>query len=177
MGLALRHLLAIAILPGTVTVVIPIWLTRRYAVSVSVPESFGGVVLAVLGVGVGAVGLALFVSSLARFGSEGRGTLAPWDAPRELVVSGPYRYVRNPMISGVVLILSAEALVLRSVPHAGWAAIFAAANAIYIPLLEEPLLAVRFGRVYEEYRRHVPRLIPRFRPWARGDAASDDHDR
>lgn len=176
MWLPLRHLLAVAILPGTVTVAIPVWLTRRYDVAVALPTSWLGWALVILGACTAAVGLALFLTSVLRFGSEGRGTLAPWDPPRQLVVSGPYRYVRNPMISGVVLILTAEALVLRSISHAGWAVIFAAVNATYIPLWEEPRLAARFGRAYEEYRWHVPRLIPRLRPWRGSDRVVRDGD-
>lgn len=63
---------------------------------------------------VGAAGLALFGSTLFLFWTRGRGTLAPWDPPRVFVAKGPYRYVRNPMIGGVIFILLAEALVLRS---------------------------------------------------------------
>jgi protein-S-isoprenylcysteine O-methyltransferase Ste14 len=117
------------------------------------------------GIGLLAVGLVLFLASLRRFLDEGRGTLAPWDPPRGLVVQGPYRYVRNPMISGVVLTLFGEAAVLLSRPHLLWALVFLGINAVYIPLLEEPLLAERFGADYREYRRHVPRLLPRWRPW------------
>jgi protein-S-isoprenylcysteine O-methyltransferase Ste14 len=91
--------------------------------------------------------------------------LAPWDPPRRLVVRGPYRYVRNPMISGVVLVLFGEALVLLSRPHLWWALVFLGINAVYIPLVEEPMLADRFGGDYQEYRRNVPRLLPRLRPW------------
>ena len=69
------------------------------------------------GIGLLAVGVVLFVASLGRFVREGRGTLAPWDPPRRLVVRGPYRYVRNPMISGVVLALFGEAALLLSRPH------------------------------------------------------------
>ena len=112
-----------------------------------------------------AAGLLLFASSLRRFVTEGEGTLAPWDPPRRLVVRGPYRHVRNPMISGVVLVLFGEAAVLLSRPHVMWALIFLAVNALYIPLLEEPFLAERFGDAYREYCRHVPRLLPRLRPW------------
>jgi len=69
------------------------------------------------------------------------------------------------MISGVIFVLTAEAMLLRSKPHAWWALTFLAINAVYIPLLEEPLLRVRFGDEYREYCRHVPRIIPRLRPW------------
>src|SRR6185295_13856231 len=97
--------------------------------------------------------------------SEGHGTLAPWDPPRALVVRGPYRFVRNPMISGVVFALFAEALVLLSRPHAVWAAAFGLLNLIYIPLIEEPQLERRFGEPYREYCKHVRRFLPRLRPW------------
>jgi protein-S-isoprenylcysteine O-methyltransferase Ste14 len=69
------------------------------------------------------------------------------------------------MISGVILILLGEALVLLSTSHMWWVLIFFGINAVYIPLLEEPQLESRFGDSYVEYRRHVPRLIPRLRPW------------
>jgi protein-S-isoprenylcysteine O-methyltransferase Ste14 len=69
------------------------------------------------------------------------------------------------MISGVILMLVGEGLVLRSTPHLLWAGIFFIINAIYIPLLEEPRLRSRFGADYEEYRKAVPRLVPRLRPW------------
>ena len=111
------------------------------------------------------IGVVLFAASLHQFFSRGLGTLAPWDPPRHLVVRGPYRYVRNPMISGVISILCGEALLLRSLPHARWAGLFLIINAVYIPLLEEPMLRDRFGDDYVRYTRHVGRLIPRLRPW------------
>ena len=165
MWMLLRHLFAITVLPFTVTILIPVWIIRRYAIDIGPPVSVGGVLLVILGSAVLVVGLALFASSLGRFVTEGKGTLAPWDPPRELVVRGPYRYVRNPMISGVVFILFAEALLLRSLPHATWGAIFVILNLTFIPLLEEPQLEERFGDSYQRYRRHVPRLLPRLRPW------------
>jgi protein-S-isoprenylcysteine O-methyltransferase Ste14 len=161
----LRHLLSVAALPFMVTIVIPAWLARRNAVSVGVAGSVPLLLLQVVGVGVLGIGLVLFASSLRRFATEGEGTLAPWDPPRRLVVRGPYRYVRNPMISGVILILFGEALLLLSRAHFMWALTFLAINAVYIPLFEEPQLAGRFGEEYEEYRRNVPRLFPRLRPW------------
>lgn len=112
-----------------------------------------------------AFGLFLFAASLRRFVTEGEGTLAPWDPPRRLVVRGPYRYVRNPMISGVLFILFGEALLLLSQPHLVWALIFLGMNVVVIPLVEEPGLRRRFGDSYSEYCRHVPRLFPRLRPW------------
>ena len=164
----LRHLAAIAILPFTVTVLVPRWIARANHVEPRLGQSAGELALQAAGVGVLAVGLLLFGSSLRRFATEGKGTLAPWDPPRRLVVRGPYRYVRNPMISGVIFVLVAEALLLLSRPHAIWALTFFGMNAVYIPLLEEPFLKDRFGESYREYCRHVPRVIPRLTPWSGG---------
>ncbi|HEX2718758.1 MAG TPA: methyltransferase [Gemmatimonadaceae bacterium] len=160
----LRHLLAIAALPFMVTVVIPRWIVRGAGV---VPAVHGGALLFVqlLGVVLLAIGLLLFASSLRRFATEGHGTLAPWDPPRRLVVRGPYRHVRNPMISGVVFVLFGEAATLLSRGLLQWALLFLAINAVYIPLIEEPMLRDRFGAEYDEYRRRVPRLLPRVTPW------------
>ena len=161
----LRHLLAITVLPFSVTVLVPVWLARRTGLEPVVGSTPAQLAQQVLGLGLLGIGAVLFVASLRRFVTEGQGTLAPWDPPRRLVVRGPYRYVRNPMISGVVLLLFGEALVLLSRPHLVWALIFLGANAIYIPLIEEMFLAARFGDAYREYCRHVRRLLPGWRPW------------
>jgi len=162
----LRHLFAIAVLPFGVAVLIPRWIARSYEIVPSLHTSLAGIALQVAGLVVLAVGLVLFVASLRRFAGEGEGTLAPWDPPRRLVVRGPYRFVRNPMISGVCLVLLGEALVLTSRPHAVWALVFAGINLVYIPLVEEPGLERRFGEAYREYCRHVPRIVPRVTPWS-----------
>ena len=165
MVVLIRHLLAILILPFTVAVLIPVRIAQRYEMAPDLGRSAEQIALQLTGVALGAVGLALFLSSLRRFATEGHGTLAPWDPPRALVVRGPYRFVRNPMISGVIFVLFAEALVLLSRPHAVWAAAFLVLNLIYIPLVEEPQLERRFGDPYREYRKHVRRFLPRLRPW------------
>lgn len=161
----LRQLLSVLILPVTVTMLVPVWIGTRAGVTWSLPQGIAAVASVAAGICSLGIGLVLFLASLGRFVTEGRGTLAPWDPPRRLVVTGPYRYVRNPMISGVIFLLIGEALVLRSWPHAAWAAAAAAVNAVYIPLVEEPQLERRFGEDYRRYRRHVPRLVPRARPW------------
>ena len=165
MLMLLRHLVAVAALPFVMTVVIPFWLARRDHVSLSPAATLSLLLVQLAGLILIAAGIVLFASTLRRFATEGKGTLAPWDPPRKLVVRGPYRYVRNPMISGVLIIMLGEALVLLSASHLWWFLTFLAINAVYIPLLEEPMLQSRFGDTYTEYRRHVPRLIPRFTPW------------
>jgi protein-S-isoprenylcysteine O-methyltransferase Ste14 len=170
--MALRHLLSIAILPLSVTVLIPWWLARLSGVSFSVAHGSRGLAIQLLGVVLLAIGLTLFIASVREFIVRGRGTLAPWDPPRHLVIQGPYRYVRNPMISGVVFILFAEALLLLSPLHGQWALLFVVLNLVYIPLLEEPPLEMRFGDAYRTYCRHVRRIMPRLRPWNGGPGAA-----
>ena len=113
------------------------------------------------------IGLCLVVSTVKLFLTVGKGTLAPWDPTRKLVVSGPYAYVRNPMITGVVLILLAESLIFYSSALCIWAIVFACVNIIYFILSEEPGLRKRFGKEYEEYCNNVPRIVPRLTPWKR----------
>jgi protein-S-isoprenylcysteine O-methyltransferase Ste14 len=165
----LRHLLAIALLPFTAAVLIPVWLARRDGLDIGPGPGPGAIAAQAAGLVLIGIGVTLFAATLRRFAGEGRGTLAPWDPPRRLVVRGPYRHVRNPMISGVLMVLAGEALALQSRSHFMWALAFFIINAIYIPLVEEPMLAMRFGERYNEYCRHVPRLVPRLRPWEQGE--------
>jgi len=161
----LRHLLSIALLPFLVVVIVPGALLEgsdevRPADHWWLPlRSFAGVILFVWG-------FAFFAWCVSLFARVGRGTLAPWDPTRHLVVTGPYRYVRNPMISGVALMLLGEAVVWGSRAVGLWAASFLAINHLYFVLSEEPGLARRFGQEYRTYKAAVPRWIPRLRPWA-----------
>jgi len=165
--MALRQVAAILMLPVTVTVVIPLWITRTAGVAFVAPRDAGELLLGAVGLIVLVVGLSLFVTTVTLFWTRGRGTLAPWDPPRVFVADGPYRYVRNPMISGVICILAAEALIVRSPSLGEWAALFVVINLIYIPLLEEPMLEARFGESYTAYKRNVRMFIPRLTPWKR----------
>jgi len=161
--MVLRHLLAILILPTTVAVVFPfVLLDVRW----TVPFSAGDALLVAIGGLFAACGLFLLGATVRRFATEGRGTLAPWDPTQRLVVSGVYRYVRNPMISGVLAIVLGEAGIFRSAEILAWAAVFFLLNAVYLPAVEEPGLVRRFGEAYDDYRRNVPRWIPRFTPWS-----------
>ena len=96
---------------------------------------------------------------------KGKGTPAPWDPPRKLVVAGPYRHVRNPMITGVLLVLAAESFLFTSWPLFGWVVAFFLLNTAYFIRVEEPGLQRWFGDDYRRYKANVPRWIPRFRPW------------
>jgi protein-S-isoprenylcysteine O-methyltransferase Ste14 len=166
MWMLLRQLSAIVALPGVVAIVVPVWIARRNGVELAVPHNLESTAFQLSGVVLLIAGAWLFSASLYYFWSRGRGTLAPWDPPRRFIVEGPYRFVRNPMISGVIFILFGEALVLQSPPHAVWAGVFSLVTAVSIPFLEEPMLVARFGEPYRRYRHHVPRFMPRIRPWS-----------
>jgi protein-S-isoprenylcysteine O-methyltransferase Ste14 len=163
----LRHLLSILLLPTTVTLVVPYFVLMSEIRRGGVDAGLGPLDLVAITCGIAAfvAGLSLVIATIRHFATRGKGTLAPWDPPKHLVVAGIYRYVRNPMISGVLTILVGEATLMRSAGLAEWAVIFFAINATYIPLFEEPQLERRFGDEYVEYKRNVPRWIPRRKPW------------
>ena len=166
-----KHLQAVLILPFNVAVVIPYLIARADPTRVEYPTAAVGVMLAVAClVGVTGVGLLFMTNRL--FMRVGKGTLAPWTPTQELVATGIYRHVRNPMISGVICILLSEVLIVRSPWLAGWLALFAMTNFIFIPLWEEPDLAKRFGDSYLKYKSNVPRWIPRLTPWGGDGSAS-----
>lgn len=163
----LRQLRAIALLPLVATVVVPCVIAlfagmRHVGWDLPPPLWFFPLTLAALLI---ASGLALFAWTVALFATAGRGTLAPWDPTQRLVVAGPYRHVRNPMISGVLFVLLGEAALLGSLPVCAWALLFLALNHWYIPRFEEPGLERRFGDDYRRYKQHVPRWLPRLRAW------------
>jgi protein-S-isoprenylcysteine O-methyltransferase Ste14 len=119
------------------------------------------------GVALVTIGIVLVVWTIRLFSTVGDGTLAPWDPTSKLVVRGPYRHVRNPMISGVAFVLAGEAVLLGSPPLALWFAAVVVVNIVYLPLVEEPGLRRRFGEDYDLYAANVPRWLPRRRPWSR----------
>ena len=161
-----RWIIPILVLPGTVLFFVPaliLWLSKGTPFAASpTPLTSPFFWLAIL---FAIPGTTLAITSGALFFHFGEGTAAPWDPPRNLVIRGPYRYVRNPMITGVIMLLIAESLFFGSWPLAIWATIFAIGNAIYFPRFEEPALIRRHGDPYQIYSQNVPRWIPRIRPW------------
>jgi protein-S-isoprenylcysteine O-methyltransferase Ste14 len=162
---------AIILLPGVVLLVIPGTILWRggfdtFGLWRSVPAS--RVTLPVIGITCVGLGLVLVVATARLFVTVGQGTLAPWDPPQRLVVRGVYRHVRNPMMAGALSVLLGEAVLSASLPLLCWFAAAVAAYAVYVPLSEERGLVKRFGDDYLEYRRNVPRWVPRLRPWEGG---------
>ena len=166
--MAFRHLLSILSLPFLVALVVPWWLLTTFPTTDSrwVEHSSIVSVLRVLGTVVLILGLALFSWCVSLFVRVGQGTLAPWDPTHNLVAVGPYRFVRNPMISAVALLLIGQALLWGSWAVGVWVGVFIVINHVYFVLSEEPGLEARFGESYRLYKANVPRWLPRLRPWS-----------
>lgn len=108
------------------------------------------------------IGLSMVIWVAVAFVRRGRGTAVPLLPPREFVAAGLFRYIRNPMYAGLVLVVIAEAIFTRS----GWILLYAfilwLAMHSYVVLMEEPRLARRFGETYLRYLEETPRWIPRW---------------
>ena len=156
----LKQLRDIIILPFTVTFIIPYFLYSSK--EDIIPHN-----LSLKGIGwlIAVAGSALFVYTVFLFKTIGYGTLAPWSPTQKLIVEGPYKYCRNPMISGVFFMLVGEGLMLYSVNILVWAVSFFIINTVYFIFIEERELLQRFGSDYLKYKKHVPRWIPRLTPY------------
>jgi len=155
------------ILPFTVLLVVPaiiLLVTEGYSpgwelgLPYSIPVIASGSIFIV-------IGLYLLISTIKFFVTIGKGTLAPWSPTKKLVVTGIYRHVRNPMISGVLTVLLGESILFGSILLLCWFVFFLASNHFYFIYMEEPGLVKRFGSDYIDYKNNVPRWIPRLKPW------------
>jgi protein-S-isoprenylcysteine O-methyltransferase Ste14 len=153
---ALKSLLFLIVAPGMVAGYIPLLLLRRG------PHVETGL-LAYLAFPLWLIGLTILLWSFWNFLIDGRGTPAPLDPPKELVATGFYRYVRNPMYFGVLLILIGHFLWFGFWLLLVYTALAFTATHLFVTLYEEPTLKRKFGSSYEEYRKNVPRWIPKLR--------------
>ncbi len=150
----------ILILPFTVTVIVPYWIYNP--AQQHIPDTF---LIKTIGGLIALSGLSLFLYTVSLFRKIGKGTLAPWTPTQKLVVFGPYRYCRNPMITGVFFTLIGESFILHSTNILIWSGIFFPINTTYFLLKEEPDLYTRFGDEYLVYKENVPRWIPTVKPY------------
>lgn len=107
-----------------------------------------------------ALGAFVALSCVLAFTFIGKGTPAPFDPPRRLVIRGPYRYVRNPMYLGAALALAGAALFYRSAALLAFVAVFLLATHLFVLLYEEPTLRRNFGPDYADYCHSVHRWFP-----------------
>ena len=108
-----------------------------------------------------AAGAALAVSCILTFALVGKGTPAPFDPPRRLVVRGPYRFVRNPMYIGAGLAMTGAAIYYQSVALFAYVGVFMLVTYLFVVTYEEPTLRRTFGKDYEAYCDKVGRWWPR----------------
>jgi len=158
-----EYLKVVLILPGNVLIIIPLLIflfTRNtYSYYLVNPYNF----LFYVAMFFLALGLLLAIWSVRTFYTKGGdGTPGPWRPVSNLIISGPYRYVRNPMILGVVDLLLFESALFVSIPLLLWAIVFFVGNIIYFKVFEEKELIRRFGVNYEDYKNKVPMLFPKF---------------
>ena len=139
-------------------VLVPRWI-------VGAGRAFSGGFLLALGIALIALGVALMVWCWSEFARRGRGTPAPFDPPRRLVVAGPYRYVRNPMYVAALFVILGQAALYRSLSLVEYAVVFAGLSFAFVVVYEEQTLARRFGADYARYRSAVRRWIPRIHPY------------
>jgi protein-S-isoprenylcysteine O-methyltransferase Ste14 len=144
------------ILPITVLIIVPIYIEQDFSTTplnllLCLPFMIAGLTV-----------MFITISSFIRIG---KGTLAPWSPTKKLVIRGLYRYVRNPMIMGVMSVLIGESIVFWSRSILEWTGIFFLINTIYFIIYEEPDLEQKFGEEYRKYKKNVGRWIPRLKPF------------
>jgi protein-S-isoprenylcysteine O-methyltransferase Ste14 len=142
--------------PGTVTILIPGWLLS----SPMGAASFDIGAFRYIGIGPILIGASIYLWCAWDFTFAGKGTPAPIDPPKELVVRGLYRYVRNPMYVGMVAVLIGETLFFQSLALAAYVGAVLLVFTLFVVLYEEPALTRKFGDSYRRYREAVPRWIP-----------------
>lgn len=156
MLLFLRTVFWTIIVPGAVTIYLPHLILARGGPVI--PREWGIVqCLSLLPITAGAT---ILLRCIWDFAAVGRGTLSPFDAPKKLVIVGLYRYVRNPMYIGVLMVLAGEASFFESVPLLEYSGAWFVLVNLVVFLHEEPTLRRRFGESYESYCRCVHRWLP-----------------
>ncbi|MEU5535426.1 isoprenylcysteine carboxylmethyltransferase family protein [Streptomyces sp. NPDC020362] len=156
---ALGTALFLVLVSGSAAVLVPWWLTGGWR------AGDWWLPLRLLGLVPLTAGAAVILEAFARFALEGLGTPAPIAPPARLVVSGPYRYVRNPIYVAVAAVLAGQGLLLARPVLFVYAAGAWLLSLAFVRWYEEPALVRRFGADYERYRRAVPAWWPRRTPW------------
>jgi protein-S-isoprenylcysteine O-methyltransferase Ste14 len=147
----------LVIAPGTVAGYVP-WAITGWRAQ---PPFFGWSGSRAAGAVVLVAGLGVLLDAFARFALEGRGTPAPVAPTERLVVSGPYRHVRNPMYLAVLAVVAGQAVLLGSRALLLYAALVGLGFHLFVVAYEEPTLRRRYGAEYEAYCAAVGRWLPR----------------
>jgi protein-S-isoprenylcysteine O-methyltransferase Ste14 len=162
-------LVFLVLAPGFVVGLVPFWISRwRFR-----PPMLGWAAVRAVGAVLIVVGLTVLLESFWRFAMKGLGTPAPVLPTRELVVSGLYRYVRNPMYLAVVAMIVGQAFLFGDVRLLKYGALVWCAFHLFVLVYEEPTLAAAYPAEYPVFREHVRRWIPRLHPWREDRADSE----
>lgn len=155
-SLFFRNLFFTILQPGIVAILIPYWI-----LSFRIQSFFGSsfTLLQYLAIAIFIMGVILLLICIADFAIKGKGTLSPADPTKKLVVSGPYRYSRNPMYVGVTMMLVGEAIFFQSVALWIYAGLIFTAFFLFVRFFEEPRLLEDFGDDYKKYCKSVRRWI------------------
>jgi protein-S-isoprenylcysteine O-methyltransferase Ste14 len=151
--LGVRSLLYVILLPGTVAGYVPLLILRSSHEAISPGLSVGSLLAACLTL----VGACVLLRCVWDFFHVGRGTLAPFDAPTRLVITGLYRFTRNPMYNGVLAVIIGEAWLFRNIALLKYAGLVFVMFHLWVIVYEEPVLQSQFGESFRAYRRAVPR--------------------
>jgi protein-S-isoprenylcysteine O-methyltransferase Ste14 len=151
--LAFRSILFVFVIPGTVAGYLPFLILQSTDAGIRTPSSVAGVIAA----GLIFLGASVLLRCVWDFFAAGRGTLAPFDPPRRLVVRGLYRFTRNPMYNGVLLVLIGEAWLFSSWALWKYAGLVLVMFHVMVVAYEEPTLEAQFGESFRLYKRAVPR--------------------
>ena len=146
--------------PGIVAGLAPWWISGRgeHPAALGWPLRLPGVLPV-------AAGAAVLLDSFVRFAWQGLGTPAPVFPTRHLVVTGFYRYVRNPMYVAVVAVILGQSLLLGSPRVLGYGVLVWLAFHVFVLAYEEPALRAAYADEYKRFCANVPRWIPRLNPW------------
>lgn len=147
--------------PFTLAGLVPWWITGWRLL----PPFLGLEVTRAVGAILILAGVPGIVDAFARFALQGLGTPAPIAPPQNLVVTGLYRYVRNPMYVAVVAIILGQAVLIGDWRLIAYGALLWLSFHVFVVAYEEPTLGLTFGQEYEAFRAAVPRWIPRLSPW------------
>jgi protein-S-isoprenylcysteine O-methyltransferase Ste14 len=161
LGSAIWFCLAPALISGVVPWLLTDWQVGRTCLPL---QAFGVLLVT--------AGTTALLDGFTRFVKEGEGTPAPVAPPSRLVVSGLYRFVRNPMYLAVVLVIIGQALILGRPGLWVYAGATWLITVAFVRWIEEPTLHAQFGADYETYRRAVPAWVPRRRPWRAEELSS-----
>jgi protein-S-isoprenylcysteine O-methyltransferase Ste14 len=155
-SLFLRNLFFTILQPGVVAGLVPYFIVR---------DKIGGIPslnfawFHFLGILIFSIGLFVTLHCITRFAIDGKGTLSPADPTKKLVIKGLYKYTRNPMYVGVMLILIGEAIFFASLHLLIYSGFVFAAFVLFVIYFEEPRLQRDFGQEYEDYKRRVRRWV------------------